>query len=333
MKNLRYCPELNTITGSVTASLLMCQLEYWFNKKGNKPFYKFLGPCEDKHYHTGDSWTEELGFTKAEFRTAFSKIGITYKSKTAYKASCDPFEGKLYLSYYDRSKNLTYYMRNHTLVNKLLENQDCALPYFKDYNSSKITHNTYSNLDLTCSFADSAYDQNHDSTPVHTSSHTHSLTNLFPCPLTPYDKIIDLFHKCCPSLSPITRLNNACKLKLDQLYRKLTQKGEDALALIEKAFTLVEASDFLCGCAGKRTWKAAFGWIIRLDKFFSILDGRYAPFSPKTTSYTSASVLPSPYTAPPKPTSNFMRMYTHDFNIKELEAREQAYIESRYGLS
>ena len=304
MKNLRYCPELNTITGSVTASLLMCQLEYWFNKKGNKPFYKFLGPCEDKHYHTGDSWTEELGFTKAEFRTAFSKIGITYKSKTAYKASCDPFEGKLYLSYYDRSKNLTYYMRNHTLVNKLLENQDCALPYFKDYNPSKITHNTYSNLDLTCSFANSTY-----------------------------DKIIDLFHKCCPSLSPITRLNNACKLKLDQLYRKLTQKGEDALALIEKAFTLVEASDFLCGRAGKRTWKAAFGWIIRLDKFFSILDGRYAPFSPKTTSYTSASVLPSPYTAPPKPTSNFMRMYTHDFNIKELEAREQAYIESRYGLS
>ena len=74
MKNLRYCPELNTITGSVTASLLMCQLEYWFNKKGNKPFYKFLGPCEDEHYHTGDSWTEELGFTKAEFRTAFSKI-------------------------------------------------------------------------------------------------------------------------------------------------------------------------------------------------------------------------------------------------------------------
>ncbi|MBU3812001.1 MAG: hypothetical protein H9893_10160, partial [Candidatus Niameybacter stercoravium] len=160
-----------------------------------------------------------------------------------------------------------------------------------------------------------------------------SLANLFPCPLTPYDKIIDLFHKCCPSLSPITSLNNTCKLKLDQLYHKLIQKGEDALALLEKAFTSVEASDFLCGRTGKGKWRAAFGWIIRLGKFFSILDGRYAPFSPKITASTSAPISPSPYTPPTKPTSNFMRMYTHDFNIKELEAREQAYIESRYGLS
>lgn len=301
MKNLRYFPELNAITGSVTASLLMCQLEYWFDKKGNKPFYKFLGPCEDEHYHAGDSWTEELGFTKAEFRTAFNKIGTVYKSKTTYRASSNPFEGKLYLSYYDRSKKLTYYMRNHTLVNQLLENQDCVLPSFKDYSSSKITQPTYSSLDLHA---------------------------------TPYDKILDLFHTCCPSLNPITHLGATCKLKLDQLYHKLTQKGEDALALLEKAFTLAEASDFLCGRSGKRNRKAALGWIIRMDKFFAILEGQYTSFSTKQTSPSSyAPPYTKSYTSSVKPVSNFMRMYTHGFNIKELEAREQAYLEAHYGLS
>ena len=89
MQILRYCPELNALTGSVTSSLLMCQLDYWFDKTDHKPFYKFLSPCQDEHYHKGDSWTEELGFTKSEFRTAFSKIGKVYTTKTAYKKSPD----------------------------------------------------------------------------------------------------------------------------------------------------------------------------------------------------------------------------------------------------
>ena len=137
MKTLKYCPQLNAFTGSITASLLMCQLEYWFNHTNGEAFYKFLEPCQDEHYHIGDSWIEEMGFTKTEFRTAFKHIGKIYKSKTEFLKSKDKFCGKLYLSYYDRIKKLTYYLRNNDEASSLLRNLEDGLPYSLDYTSSK----------------------------------------------------------------------------------------------------------------------------------------------------------------------------------------------------
>ena len=68
--NVPYIKELRQLSGSVTASILMQQLDYWFEKKPGG-FYKFLEPCENNElYKTGDSWTEELGFSKYEFKTA-----------------------------------------------------------------------------------------------------------------------------------------------------------------------------------------------------------------------------------------------------------------------
>jgi hypothetical protein len=121
-KQLKYYPELNGITGSINATLILLQLEYWSERcKGNQ-FYKFLDVCEHEKYRQGDSWVEELGFTKHEFRTAFAKIGKVYKSKKAFKESKYLFEGKYYASYYDRVKGLTFYIRNDEAVNKLLQN-------------------------------------------------------------------------------------------------------------------------------------------------------------------------------------------------------------------
>ncbi len=77
-----YRKELNTITGSVTATILLQQFIYWFDKNGNKPFYKFIEPCNNELYLKGDSWVEELGFSKYEFKTAYDKlekIGIVSK--------------------------------------------------------------------------------------------------------------------------------------------------------------------------------------------------------------------------------------------------------------
>ena len=65
--NVPYIKELRQLSGSVTASILMQQLDYWFEKKPGG-FYKFLEPCENNElYKTGDSWTEELGFSKAHY--------------------------------------------------------------------------------------------------------------------------------------------------------------------------------------------------------------------------------------------------------------------------
>jgi len=69
-----YRKELNQITGSVTATLLLQQAIYRFTKNNNKPFYKFIEPCNNEKYKDGDSWCEELGFTKYEFKSAYQKL-------------------------------------------------------------------------------------------------------------------------------------------------------------------------------------------------------------------------------------------------------------------
>lgn len=237
LRTLNYCPELNRITGSVTASLLLAQLEYWFEKTHHKTFYKFLTTCEDSRYKKGDSWTEELGFSKTEFRNAFSKIGKVYKSKTAYLSSSNKFEGKLYLSYYDRSTNLTYYMRNTRLVNRLLANQLPSVTNTKDYKQK-------------------------------TKSKTQKNT-------IPYDQMIALFHNLCPSLEKVTHLTHNLKVKLTILWNTLKAKSEDPLELLTKCFKIIENSDFLCGRSTTSNWRALFAWIIQPDKFWLILSGKY----------------------------------------------------------
>lgn len=69
-----YRKELNIITGSVTATILLQQIIYRFVNNGNKPFYKFIEPCGHEKYTKGDSWCEELGFTRKEFLTAIKKL-------------------------------------------------------------------------------------------------------------------------------------------------------------------------------------------------------------------------------------------------------------------
>ena len=84
MRKICYYPELTTITGSITATLLMSQLEFWFKVTGGKSFYKFMEPCEHGYYKEGDSWQEELMMSSSEIRTAFKRIGIAYKSKKEF---------------------------------------------------------------------------------------------------------------------------------------------------------------------------------------------------------------------------------------------------------
>jgi len=114
-----YVKELNELTGGIIASVLMQQLDYWFDKKPDG-FYKFLEPSTHSAYHKGDSWCEELGISKAEFRTAFDAIGARHTSRAAFIGAKDPFAGKFYASYIDKRTNLTMYYRNHALVDYAL---------------------------------------------------------------------------------------------------------------------------------------------------------------------------------------------------------------------
>ncbi len=115
-----YVKELHPIAGGVLGCLVMQQLDYWFEGHP-EGYYKFLMPSDHPAYKIGDSWTEELGMSKDEFRTAFDKIGIRYKSKSEFDQAVDKFQGRFYCSYVDRRSNLTYYFRNHDLVDAALD--------------------------------------------------------------------------------------------------------------------------------------------------------------------------------------------------------------------
>jgi hypothetical protein len=104
-KIIPYCKEYRKIAGSVTATILWQQLEYWFFLKKGEPFYKSL-----------KEWREELAFSDFELRSAFSKIGIAYNSKKQFDAAEDQFQGKMYASYYNKIEHRVYYVRNQKVV-------------------------------------------------------------------------------------------------------------------------------------------------------------------------------------------------------------------------
>lgn len=116
IKALRQLPSVKTASDAI----LLQQLDYW-SLRYPDGFYKFLAPCDHENYKEGDSWTEELAFSSDEFRTAFSHIGIAYKSKKQFNEESDKFKGKYYCSYYDRISRKTYYIRNDELLDQDLD--------------------------------------------------------------------------------------------------------------------------------------------------------------------------------------------------------------------
>ena len=117
---IAYSPEVSKKLGSVTAAILVGQLEFWFSKY--KTFWKFLEPNNSENYREGDSWTEELAMSKAEFKTAFSKVGIKYASQKEFEDAENKFikDGKeyLYCSYTNKLTHITWYERNDAKVER-----------------------------------------------------------------------------------------------------------------------------------------------------------------------------------------------------------------------
>lgn len=92
---------------------------------GRDIFYKFGQPCKNPSYRRGDSIEETFHMSLISFNRIFEKIGVIYNSKEAYDEACqvgDPFEGKLYLRYYDRMSHISFYLRNDSIADKLFPN-------------------------------------------------------------------------------------------------------------------------------------------------------------------------------------------------------------------
>ena len=97
-----YRPEWRKFTGSVTATILLQQIIFHWNQHGRKPFYKFKEPCGHNLYKSGDSWCEELGFSRKEFDSAMKRIGCK-RSKKQHGSHDAPVE------YWTDARRLTYF--------------------------------------------------------------------------------------------------------------------------------------------------------------------------------------------------------------------------------
>lgn len=71
-----YIVNFKEICGSVNSSILLSRMIYWNSIHQDKPFKKFIAPPKTPRvdYTIGESWTEDLGFSRREFETALSKL-------------------------------------------------------------------------------------------------------------------------------------------------------------------------------------------------------------------------------------------------------------------
>ena len=83
-----------------------------------------------------------------------------------------------------------------------------------------------------------------------------------------YQEIIELYHKNCTSLPKVTKLTDARKKLINARIK------DYSLEELEKAFKLVEESDFLTGRNGKWTG-ANFDWVMNTNNIVKILEGNY----------------------------------------------------------
>lgn len=126
-KAIAYRPEFARITGNVLGAILLQQVLYRFDHGDCEKFYKFAQPCKHKLYKEGDSWAEELAFTRSELTTALRKIG-TKSTKGTNKADLMAVEkpefddkgvlknASLLVIYWTDKSRVTWYWLNAALL-------------------------------------------------------------------------------------------------------------------------------------------------------------------------------------------------------------------------
>lgn len=248
---IKYFPSIQKSTGSEKSAIIAGRLEFWFSKY-KTGFYKFLEPCEHPLYRNGDSWSEELGFSRKLFNHAFDLIGIRYKSKTEFLNAPDKFQGKLYASYHDRKTNRTHFVRNH----------DFAAQFFKGQSRSwngQIGH-SYSN-----SLKQKKTSSLKNATPQSPKEHSSDFKEVT-------EGMILIWKKEVGELG----VQNVTEALLERLYKALSTFFGFCLKAWETFCRKIASSKFLMGEAQNRFFKKAWiTWAIKEDSIGLIQAGHF----------------------------------------------------------
>lgn len=117
-----YRPKFREITGHTLSTILLSRIIHWWHYKGKKKFFKFNQPTNHKLYRSGDSWLEELGFTRTEFMTARNKIATKISAGESKAERLKVFDEKGELLnashlvlYWTDADRVTWYRLNEAL--------------------------------------------------------------------------------------------------------------------------------------------------------------------------------------------------------------------------
>ncbi len=280
---IKYTPEFRRFFGSEKAALIFERLEYWSSKYPTG-FWKFFESC-NRHpqYREGDSWEEELGFSRRVFLRAFPLIGMHYKSKSEYLSQEDPFQGKMYASYYDRKTNRTHFLRNHSWVEQFLASFWQGAKKLSKAVKEKVKNGRSRNDTNGRSFTH-AYK---DNISLQRSTSSLDLTPepfLLPAPdlqETPLeekkDQNIQIAQDMHKIWNNISQSNEPLKAHLKtKLPQALSESFQGSLETWKSFCLKVASSKFLMGEAKNCTFKAYLAWLIKPETIQAIEEGHYS---------------------------------------------------------
>lgn len=120
---ISYRLSLRKITGDVLSAILLQQMLFRYGTNDGK-FYKFKEPCNHRLYKKGDSWVEELGFSRKEFDNALKRIAtkLTRGSKRQTAIYGDSLNNLIL--YYTDADRVTWYEVNEMLLMRLILQND-----------------------------------------------------------------------------------------------------------------------------------------------------------------------------------------------------------------
>jgi hypothetical protein len=116
---IAYRPSLRAVGSSVTGTILLQQIAYRWYKNGEKPFYKFMEPCEHVDYRKDDSWAEELAFSYSEIQTALSKFAAKVESGTKKKDLSEQYS----VIYWTDADRVTWWQFNPETFERIYKSQ------------------------------------------------------------------------------------------------------------------------------------------------------------------------------------------------------------------
>jgi len=137
-RSILYRSSLKRIAKTTNAALLLSQIIYRSEYSKSSKFYKFKMPCNHPKYKEGDSWCEELTFTRKEFDNALKNIGV---KKTKQNENSEEVKNALVWYYTDLSR-ITWYEINEDALNKAFDNIDTSRKVQKELYDENVNNLT-----------------------------------------------------------------------------------------------------------------------------------------------------------------------------------------------